>query len=112
MTITQTDEHSHRPGSDMEAKECSGGRLNGGSTPKRKLEYSEGQVDSPGKKLRIQKFRSTLNFWEGGQTSTALQNFKHFKSNTHDMKPRGVDNPDSDTDSESKGPTGLKWKVL
>ena len=93
----------------MEAKECSDGRINGGSTPKRKLDYSEGQVDSPGKKLRIQKFRSTLNFWEGGQTSTALQNFK---SNTNNMKPRGADNPDSDTDSESNGPTGLKWKVL
>ena len=104
MTTTQTDKHSHRLCLDVEAKECSDDRKNGGSTPKRKFDHSEGQVDSPGKKARIQKFRSTLRFWEGGQTSTALQNFY---TKTHNMKPRSTVYPDSDTDSEPNGPTGL-----
>ena len=101
VTDQRTHTHTHRQGADDEqlAEECSNDIFNGRSTPKRKLilDTNEGKFESPGKKQRLEKFKSTLQFWEQGQTSTTLQYFNSSKQNSiHGLRVHQASDTDSD----------------
>ena len=103
---TTPDTMTKRPGrqNHMDTERKCSDKINGRSTPNRKIQHtdnnSKGRYESPGKKLRLERFNSAVRFWGRGPTSTSLQGFN---SHTRNTEQSIGDHQDPDIDLSSKG---------